>query len=86
MTNGPRARIAEIVVNTLPRERSRHDVHKHPHYYRIRNHIVDFLVERSRRMALETGAADPRHPPEIRPGIADLIAQPPIAPPASLRA
>jgi nitrate/nitrite transport system ATP-binding protein len=83
MTNGPRARIAEIVVNTLPRERSRHDVHKHPHYYRIRNHIVDFLVERSRRMALETDAADPRHPPAIRPGIADpaAIAQPPLAHP-----
>ena len=25
MTNGPRAKIAEIVVNTLPRNRSRHD-------------------------------------------------------------
>ena len=48
MTNGPRARIAEVVVNTLPRPRSRHDVHHHPHYYRIRNHLVDFLVHRSR--------------------------------------
>src|SRR5512145_1529437 len=39
MTNGPEARIAEIVVNTLPRVRSRHDVHHHPHYYRLRNHL-----------------------------------------------
>jgi cyanate lyase len=26
-------RIAEIVVNTLPRSRTRHDLHRHAHYY-----------------------------------------------------
>ena len=56
MTNGPRARIAEIVVNTLPRARTRHDVHHHPHYYRIRNHLVDFLVHRSK--LLQAGEAE----------------------------
>src|ERR1700675_4817516 len=50
MSNGPRARIVEIVVNTLPRERPRHSLHHDPQYYRIRNHLVDFLVERSRRI------------------------------------
>jgi nitrate/nitrite transport system ATP-binding protein len=77
MTNGPGAKVAEIVVNTLPRNRSRHDVHKHPHYYRIRNHIVDFLVERSRRFAEESGAKsyDPRHPPETRPGLDEPVAR-----------
>jgi nitrate/nitrite transport system ATP-binding protein len=50
MSNGPRARIAEIVVNTLPRERTRHALHHDPQYYGIRNHLVDFLVERSRRL------------------------------------
>ena len=50
MSNGPRARIVEIVVNTLPRERTRHSLHHDPQYYRIRNHLVDFLVERSTRM------------------------------------
>jgi nitrate/nitrite transport system ATP-binding protein len=70
MTNGPYAKVAEIVVNTLPRNRSRHDVHKHPHYYRIRNHIVDFLVERSRRFDEERPRDyDPLHPPEVRPGL-----------------
>jgi nitrate/nitrite transport system ATP-binding protein len=47
MTSGPRARIAEVVQNTLPRARSRADVHHHPHYYRIRNHLVDFLTNRA---------------------------------------
>jgi nitrate/nitrite transport system ATP-binding protein len=69
MTNGPQAKIAEIVVNTLPRSRTRHDIHKHPHYYAIRNHIVDFLVERSRGFASAVPAGyDPRRPPETRPG------------------
>jgi nitrate/nitrite transport system ATP-binding protein len=48
MSNGPDARIAEIVVNTLPRDRSRNTIHKDPQYYAIRNHLVDFLVSRSK--------------------------------------
>ena len=73
MTNGPRARIAEIVVNTLSRKRTRNDVHKDPQYYRIRNHLVDFLVSRSREMAQADDAdSDPRHPPEVRPGEVDI--------------
>ena len=48
MTNGPGAKIAEIVVNTMPRnERHRNDLHRHPQYYAIRNHLVEFLVNRS---------------------------------------
>jgi nitrate/nitrite transport system ATP-binding protein len=70
MTNGPLAKIAEIVVNTLPRDRGRHDVHKHPHYYRIRNHLVDFLVSRSKDFASNAPAGyDPLHPPFTRPGL-----------------
>lgn len=48
MSNGPHARIAEIVVNTLPRDRSRETIHHDPQFYRIRNHLVDFLVRRSK--------------------------------------
>jgi nitrate/nitrite transport system ATP-binding protein len=74
MTNGPRARIAEIVVNTLPRERSRHDLHRHPHYYRIRNHLIEFLVDRSRLLAGEAGASsDSRTPPLVSPGLVDEL-------------
>ncbi len=70
MTNGPQAKIAEIVVNTLPRSRTRHEVHKHPHYYRIRNHLVDFLVTRSKEFASAVPADyDSRHPPHVRPGL-----------------
>jgi nitrate/nitrite transport system ATP-binding protein len=77
MTNGPYAKLAEIVVNTLPRKRSRHDIHKHPHYYRIRNHIVDFLVQRSRRFDEERPRDyDPMHPPEVRPGLVETPTAP----------
>ena len=44
MSNGPRAGIAEIVVNTLPRRARAPQLHHDPQYYRIRNHLVDFLV------------------------------------------
>ncbi|MBI4207192.1 MAG: ABC transporter ATP-binding protein [Betaproteobacteria bacterium] len=73
MTNGPHAKIAEIVVNTLPRDRSRHDLHRHPHYYRIRNHLIEFLVDRSRAFGQETAAGrhDPRSPPVVRPGLTE---------------
>jgi nitrate/nitrite transport system ATP-binding protein len=53
----------------LPRPRSRHDLHRHPHYYAIRNHVIDFLVERSRALAgsgMPEGY-DARHPPLIKP-------------------
>ncbi len=73
MTNGPRARIAEVVLNTLPRARTRHDVHHHPHYYRIRNHLVDFLVHRSR--LLQEGRAEDAAagaaPATVMPGMPD---------------
>jgi len=44
MTNGPAARIAEIVDVTIPRPRSRDTIIEHPHYYKIRNHVIHFLV------------------------------------------
>ena len=73
MTNGPDATIAEIVVNTLPRPRSRHDIHHHPGYYRIRNHLVDFLVHRSK--LLQQGrldeAANEAAPSIVHPGLVD---------------
>jgi nitrate/nitrite transport system ATP-binding protein len=40
--------IAEVVVNPLPRQRSRAGLHHLPGYYELRNHIVDFLVTRAR--------------------------------------
>ncbi|WP_296704011.1 ABC transporter ATP-binding protein [Thiocapsa sp. UBA6158] len=68
MSNGPYAKIAEIVEITMPRDRTRATVHHDPQYYRIRNHLVDFLVNRSKTYAGEQGD-DPVHPPIVRPGL-----------------
>ena len=53
MSNGPGARIAETVPNHLPKPRSRTEVHHDPRYYGLRNHLVDFLVNRSKTYQLE---------------------------------
>lgn len=50
MSNGPKAFLAEIVENSIPKPRHRDDMHHHPQYYRIRNHLLDFLVHRSKEL------------------------------------
>ena len=71
MSNGPHAKIAEIVEVTMPRTRTRGDMHHDPQYYRIRNHLVDFLVNRSRTYAGAEAEAshDATSPPVVRPGL-----------------
>jgi nitrate/nitrite transport system ATP-binding protein len=79
MTNGPQAKLAEIVDNPLPKVRARADFHRHPLYYAVRNHIIDFLVARSRTFAdeISTRAYDPRTVPVVRPALREpAIAMP----------
>jgi nitrate/nitrite transport system ATP-binding protein len=66
MSNGPQARVAEIVRNTMSRSRQRATLHHDPQYYRIRNHLVDFLVSRSKE--LSHGRA-PAQPLQVSPGL-----------------
>ncbi|MEM9257115.1 MAG: ABC transporter ATP-binding protein [Pseudomonadota bacterium] len=47
MSNGPRARVAESVPIDINRPRNRASVVEDPSYYRIRNYLVNFLVNRS---------------------------------------
>jgi nitrate/nitrite transport system ATP-binding protein len=87
MSNGPGAVFAEIVENPLPKDRKRTDFHKHPLYYGVRNHIIDFLVTRSKNFAedMKSSGFDRRHVPVVRPGApipvaASVVASPPTAP------
>jgi nitrate/nitrite transport system ATP-binding protein len=48
MTNGPEAQIAEMVHVSIARPRSRETIIEHPHYYKIRNHIIHFLVRHAK--------------------------------------
>ena len=77
MSNGPQARVAEIVRNTLPRSRTRATLHHDPQYYRTRNYLVDFLVARSRE--LSHGRA-PMQPLDVSPGLDAPADDAPAAP------
>ncbi|MGE0416562.1 MAG: ABC transporter ATP-binding protein [Acetobacteraceae bacterium] len=67
MTNGPRARIAEVVVNPLPEHRVQSEIHRDPNYYAVRNHLIDFLVSRSAVLRdTPPPGYDQRNPPVIR--------------------
>lgn len=76
MTNGPEARVCEIVANTLPKGRTRSDMHTHANYYPLRNHLIEFLVNRSKQFREEVAAStyDPKSPPVVRPA-APAVAQ-----------
>lgn len=69
MTNGPEARICEIVKNSLPKDRTRSDMHKHENYYPMRNHLIEFLVNRSKtfKEELSSSSYDPKNPPVVEP-------------------
>src|ERR1700745_2434504 len=68
MTSGRGAVLAEMGKNPLPKDRGRIDLHRHPLYYSLRIHIVDFLVSRSKTFATEAPDHDPRHVPLVRIG------------------
>jgi nitrate/nitrite transport system ATP-binding protein len=75
MTNGPDAVLAEIVENPLPKQRQRDHIHRHPLYYGVRNHIIDFLISRSKNFAEEMAVRpyDRRHVPVVRPGAPEPV-------------
>lgn len=80
MTNGPGSVLAEIVENPLPKDRLRGDLHRHPLYYALRNHIIDFLVSRSKIFTAETPDHDPRKVPVVKIGRTEptIVASKPV--------
>lgn len=92
MSNGPNARIAEVVRNTMPRDRTRLTMHHDPQFYRIRNHLVDFLVHRSKLIqqgGVDEAAGSGAGPREVSPGLdpePEAAAPAPLAPVAKLHA
>ncbi len=51
MSNGPEARVVESVKINIPKPRYRAEIVNHPNYYLIRNYLVDFLVNKSSKIA-----------------------------------
>ena len=69
MSNGPGARIAEVVVNTLPKPRTRANLHHMPGYHPLRDHVLDFLITRSKEFDAKNPPQgwSPRAVPEVTP-------------------
>ena len=64
LSNGPEARIGQILTVDLPRPRSRLEVMDHPDYYGLRSELISFLQQqrrlRQRRAELERQAEEVR--------------------------
>jgi nitrate ABC transporter ATP-binding subunit len=48
MTNGPRARVGEVLESPFERPRRRSDVLAHPKYYQLRERMIRFLKDQDR--------------------------------------
>ena len=73
MSNGPKAVIAEIVENTMPRDRSRSTMHHDQQFYWIRNHLIDFLVNRAKAISA-WDEPKPLKPHVVQPGLLNKAA------------
>src|SRR5437899_1759048 len=49
MTNGPEAEVGEVLEVHFPRPRERRAVLEHPDYYKLREHLIEFLEVRAHR-------------------------------------
>jgi nitrate ABC transporter ATP-binding subunit len=60
MTDGPAARVGEILHVPFPRPRSRKDVLEHPEYYVLRERLIGFLEEQAREKSRDSPATRPQ--------------------------
>jgi nitrate/nitrite transport system ATP-binding protein len=70
MSDGPEARVAEMVIVDIPKPRNRSEIVNHPAYYVVRNYLVDFLVNQSSKISkkLKKGTiSDKDFPIEVNP-------------------
>ncbi|MCX7422295.1 MAG: ABC transporter ATP-binding protein [Planctomycetia bacterium] len=61
MTNGPAARVGEILEVTLPRPRDRQTVFEHPDYEQLRGRLMSFLEERANHPPLPAQPSGHEH-------------------------
>ncbi len=73
MSNGPNAQIAEIVINTMTKNRTRADMHHDPQFYRIRNYLVDFLVNRSKQIQASANSQKTQDTITVTPGLETVV-------------
>ena len=65
MTNGPEAEVGDVLEVKFPRPRERRAVMEHPDYYKLREHLIEFLEVHAHRG--KTGGHAPSSPPRPKP-------------------
>ena len=60
LTNGPEAKIGQIIEVPIPRPRQRLEVVNHPSYYSLRNEMIYFLNQQKRSLKRKKAAPAPR--------------------------
>jgi nitrate/nitrite transport system ATP-binding protein len=62
MTNGPEARVGDILEVTFPRPRERAAVMEHPDYYKLRERLIGFLEDQGHKKRQAPAAGTAREP------------------------
>ncbi len=62
MTNGPNAKVGQVLELPLPRPRNRAETLEHPLYYELRGSLVSFLEEQERHKHHKPKSAEPDQP------------------------
>lgn len=78
MSNGPKARVAESVKVDIARPRKRSTIVEDPGYYKIRNYLVDFLVNRSEILSGQSPKPN-EYPIEVNPASGKTLSTQPAA-------
>jgi nitrate/nitrite transport system ATP-binding protein len=63
MTNGPEARVGDILEVNFPRPRERKAVLEHPDYYKQREHLITFLEEHAHKKQGAMAEPSSHNPP-----------------------
>ncbi len=76
MTNGPEAEVGDILEVNFPRPRERKAVLEHPDYYRLREHLIEFLevhAHKKHRAAAGSVTTPPTTPAAPKSSAAALV-------------
>src|SRR5688572_22718424 len=63
MTNGPEAEVGDVLEVKFPRPRERKAVMEHPDYYKLREHLIEFLEVHAHREKPQPGRRSVPKPP-----------------------
>ena len=67
MTDGPEAEVGDILEVSFPRPRERKAVMDHPDYYKLREHLIEFLEVHAHRKHLQPASPPTAPPPPPSP-------------------